>query len=59
MTYLKLAGILVTVIVLIVVGPFLTIWALNTLFNLSIAYTFWTWLAAMLLLSVFKARVGK
>lgn len=30
---------------LIIVGPLITIWSLNTLFGLGIAYTFWTWLA--------------
>lgn len=33
-------------LLLIVFTPWITIWALNTLFNLGIAYTFWTWLAA-------------
>lgn len=32
-------------IALIIVGPLATIWSLNTLFNLDIAYNFWTWLA--------------
>lgn len=32
-------------IALIIVGPLATIWSLNTLFNLGIDYTFWTWLA--------------
>lgn len=32
-------------ILLIILGPLATIWSLNTLFGLSIAYTFWTWLA--------------
>jgi len=32
-------------IALIIVGPLATIWSLNTLFNLGIEYTFWTWLA--------------
>jgi len=35
---------------IIIVGPFLTIWALNTLFPaLNIAYTFDTWAAVVLL----------
>jgi hypothetical protein len=40
---------LVTVLILVfgVFGPFLTIWALNTLFSLAIPYTFSTWVAAM------------
>ena len=31
--------------ILIIISPFLTIGALNTLFGLSIAYTFYTWLS--------------
>jgi hypothetical protein len=30
---------------MLIISPFLTIGALNTLFGLSIAYTFWTWLS--------------
>jgi len=32
-------------------GPIITIWSLNTLFNLGITYTFWTWLATLVLLN--------
>jgi hypothetical protein len=39
-------------IALIILGPLATIWALNTLFLLSIAYTFETWLATMILQSI-------
>jgi 4-hydroxybenzoate polyprenyltransferase len=47
------------IIALIVVGPFITIWALNTLFPaLAIEYTFQTWLAAVILGSVFKTTVN-
>ena len=46
------------IIGLIVVGPFITIWALNTLFPaLAIEYTFQTWLAAVILGSVIKTTV--
>lgn len=31
----------------IIFAPFATIWSLNTLFGLGIAYTFWTWLATV------------
>lgn len=34
---------------LIVLSPFLFVWSLNTLFGLTIAYTFKTWLAALIL----------
>jgi len=46
------------IIGLIVVGPLITIWALNTLFPaLAIEYTFQTWLAAVILGSVIKTTV--
>jgi hypothetical protein len=32
---------------LVLMSPFVTIWALNTLFKFTIEYTFWTWLAAL------------
>jgi hypothetical protein len=36
--------------------PLALIWAVNTLFGLTIAYTFKTWLATVLLAGVFKAH---
>lgn len=36
---------LLAAIALVVLGPLVTIWSLNTLFNLGIDYTFYTWLA--------------
>jgi hypothetical protein len=36
-------------VALIVFGPLATIWSLNTLFMLSIPFTFKTWLAALYL----------
>jgi hypothetical protein len=35
----------------IVFGPLLPIWAVNTLFKTEIEYTFWTWLASIILTS--------
>ena len=47
---MKLAMIVAIVIVAVIVGPLLTIWALNTLFpSLTIPFTFWTWLAVAVL----------
>jgi len=47
------------IIALVIAGPFITIWALNTLFPaLAIEYTFQTWLAAIILGSVFKTTVN-
>jgi hypothetical protein len=48
----KLILLLLLGIVLLVTGPLITIWSINTLFGLGIAYSFWTWLAVMWLLMV-------
>jgi hypothetical protein len=50
---------LLLVAVLIVFVPLVVIWALNTLFALSIAYTFWTWLSVVILTSVIQSRSVK
>jgi hypothetical protein len=44
--------VILLVIALIVLFPLAVIWALNTLFALSIGYTFWTWLATVVLCMV-------
>ena len=46
-------------IVVIIFGPLLTIWALNTLFALAIPYTLSTWFATAVLGSFFTARALK
>ena len=43
--------------ILIVIGPILIIWSLNTLFGMGIPFTIWTWLSVVILGSVFKAKV--
>ena len=43
--------------ILIVIGPILVIWAINTLFGMGIPFTIWTWLSVVILGSVFKAKV--
>lgn len=43
-----IAGVIL-VVALVILGPLAVIWALNTLFGLGIAYTFWTWLAVLVL----------
>ena len=40
------------VVLLLVFGPFLAIWSMNTLFGLGIAYTLKTWLAALILVGI-------
>lgn len=48
-----LIGLLIVFLIAVVIlAPFATIWSLNTLFALNIAYTFWTWLAAVWLSTV-------
>jgi hypothetical protein len=53
---LALIGLLV--IVLIIVSPFLTIWALNTIFSLTIPTNIWTWSAVCWLHIVIGGRVS-
>lgn len=54
---LGLVGGIIALLVLIILWPLVIVWAINTLFGLSIAYTFWNWLAALILLTAIKARV--
>ena len=50
--------VVLTVVAWIFVWPFAVIWALNTLFAMGIAYTFWNWLAMVVLVAFFgKASV--
>jgi hypothetical protein len=51
-TFLK-ATVLLTFIFWVMIWPLVAIWALNTLFALGIAYTFWNWLAMVVLTSFF------
>ena len=44
---------LLVILFLLIVAPFITIAALNTLFGLSIAYSFWNWLSVVWLTLVF------
>ena len=51
--------IIVLCVALIIAGPLVTIWALNTLFPaLAIPYTFWTWLATICLGGAIKSNVN-
>lgn len=53
-----LAG-LVLILFLLAIGPWLVIWALNTLFPLlAIEFTFWTWAAVIVLGTFFRANVS-
>ncbi len=50
---------LALIIVIIAIGPLLTIWALNTLFPvLAISYTIETWFAVVLLGAFLRTKVS-
>jgi hypothetical protein len=52
-------GFAVLVLALVILGPLITIWAINTLFPvLAIPYTFWTWLAVIILFSAVRTNVS-
>jgi len=59
---MKTFGVLAVVVlitILVIFGPFFTIWSLNTLFPiLAIPYTFDTWCAVILLGLFFKGNVS-
>ena len=57
-TGLKLVLMLALIVLLVVFGPFATIWSLNTLFPaLAIGYTFETWLAVILLSAAIRSNI--
>lgn len=47
MKALGITGFVILLIVLIGVGPILTIMSVNALFGLNIAINFWTWLSVV------------
>jgi hypothetical protein len=50
LTWTELVVRIVLILVLIAAGPLAFIWSVNTLFPVAaIPYTFWTWLAALIL----------
>jgi len=52
-------GLALLIITILVFGPFVTIWAANTLFPvLAIPYTWQTWLSVILLGAFFRANVS-
>ena len=54
MNYAIIAAVIIAALV---ASPLATIWALNTLFGLGIAYTFKTWLAALVLGAILSPSV--
>ena len=52
-------GFAVFIIALVVLGPWLVIWAMNTLFPvLLIPYTWQTWLAVLIMGAFFQTKVS-
>jgi hypothetical protein len=50
---------IIFIIILVILGPLAILWALNTLFpTLALAYSFWNWLAVIVLSGVFKSNVN-
>jgi hypothetical protein len=48
----------IAVLALIIVGPLIVIWSMNTLFPvLAIPYDIWTWLATVFLFAAVRANV--
>jgi len=51
-------AIIIVIIALVILGPLITIWALNTLFPvLAIPYTLETWFAVVVVASLFKTKI--
>ena len=51
-------GFAVLIVALVLLGPWLVIWSLNTLFPvLAIEFTFWTWCAVIVIGTFFRANV--
>lgn len=56
---LGFVGLVIGIILLGILWPLVVIWAVNTLFSFGIAYTFWNWLAVLILTMTFgKANVS-
>jgi len=57
---MKMFLVVALVIALVILGPLVTIWSLNTLFPvLAIPYTFDTWCASIVLAGLFKTTITK
>lgn len=60
-TFFTFSGMVILIVFLVVIGPVLAIWSLNTLFPvLAIPYNIYTWAAAGLLSGIFsRAKLSK
>lgn len=56
---IKIVGLIAFILFMLVIGPLLTLWALNTLFPvLAIPYTIETWFAVVILGAFIKSKVN-
>lgn len=51
---MKNAVLILFLLAMVIAVPFINIWAINTLFGLGIAYTFWTWLASLIVTGLIR-----
>ena len=57
--FLLYTGMIILILVLLAIGPLAVIWAWNTLFPaVAVQFTFWTWLAVVILGAFFRANVS-
>lgn len=58
-TILTIVSVIALALIVVIVGPILTIWSANTLFpSLAIPYTLETWVAVIILGAFFRANVS-
>lgn len=58
-TLFAIAGFVALIVLIVAIGPLLTIWSANTLFpSLAIPYSFETWVAVIILGAFFRANVS-
>ena len=55
----KVILILMAIVMFVLLGPFLAIWSLNTLFAVGIEYGIKTWFAAFTLIALLSASMAK
>ena len=53
---MKIFLLIALVVLFIAAGPLITIWSLNTLFNLSIVYSFSTWFAVLWIFAILNSN---
>ena len=56
---ITLLGLIGMIVILVVIGPLVTIWAFNTLFpTIAVAYTLETWVAVVIIGAFLRANVS-